>query len=55
MKIIENENSDKYLDLAKELRKHWSRRVTVILFVIGRRRMAKRGKIGKSEDESGSS
>ena len=35
MKIKENEKRDKYLDLARELRKLWNIRVTVIPIEIG--------------------
>ena len=35
VKIKENEIRDKYLDLARELRKLWNIRVTVVPFVVG--------------------
>ena len=35
VKIKENKERDKYLDLARELRKLWNMKVTVILVVIG--------------------
>ena len=35
MKIKENENGGKYLDLARELKKLWNMRVMVIPIVIG--------------------
>ena len=34
-KIKEGEARDKYLDLARELKKMWSMRVTMILIVVG--------------------
>ena len=34
-KITENEKKDKYLDLARELRKIWNVKVTTTPFVIG--------------------
>ena len=35
VKLKENEKKDKYLDLAKELKKLWNMKVTVIPIVIG--------------------
>ena len=35
IKIKENEKRDKYLDLARELKKLWNMKVTVIPIVIG--------------------
>ena len=35
MKLKEYENKDKYLDLARELKKLWNMKVTIILIVIG--------------------
>ena len=39
MRIKENEKSDKYLGLARELRKLWGIRMTVIFVVIDRLRL----------------
>ena len=35
VKLKENEKKDKYLDLARELKKQWNMKVTVIPIVIG--------------------
>ena len=35
VKLKENEKKDKYVDLAKELEKLWSMKVTVILIDVG--------------------
>ena len=35
VKLKESKKNDKYQDLARELKKLWSRKVTVILIVIG--------------------
>ena len=35
IKLKENEKKDKYLDLARELKKLWNMKVTVIPIVIG--------------------
>ena len=35
MSKVESENKDKYLDLARELKKLWNMKVTVIPIVIG--------------------
>ena len=35
VKIKENEEIDKYLDLAKELKKLWNMKLVVILIVVG--------------------
>ena len=35
VKLNEGEKSDKYQDLARELKKNWNMKVTVILIVIG--------------------
>ena len=35
VKLKENEKKDKYLDFARELKKHWNMKVTLILIVIG--------------------
>ena len=61
MKIKENEKRDKYLDLDRELRNLWNKKVTVIPFVSGAlgtitKRLGKRaGRVGnqKSEDHPG--
>ena len=50
-KIKENENRDKYFDLARELKKIWNTKVMVILTVIVALGNGD-GKSWKSEDES---
>ena len=35
IRLKENEKADKYLDLARELKKKWSMKVTIIPIVIG--------------------
>ena len=35
IKLKENEKKDKYLDLARELKKLWNMKMTIILIVIG--------------------
>ena len=42
-KCNENEKIDKYLDLARELRKQWNMGVTVILIVVGACGMVPKG------------
>ena len=58
MKIKENEKRDKFLDLARELRKLWNTSVTLIIITIGALGTVSNGlarggvKSWKSEDES---
>ena len=52
VKIKENEKIDKYLDLARELKKQWIMRVTVIPIVVGALGMIQKDlekKLGKLE------
>ena len=55
VKINENENRDKYLDLARELKKLWNMKVTLLPIVVKALR-SKRGRIvgnrGTSRDHS---
>ena len=50
MKIKENENSDKYLDLAWELKNLWKMKVTVITLVTGALGMIPKGLVRELEE-----
>ena len=53
LKIKENEKRLKYSDLAKELKKQWNMKATVIPIVIGALGMVSKGLIrGLEEDET---
>ena len=51
IKIQESENMAKYLDLARELKKLWKTRVTVILLVVGALGMVPKGSEKRLEFE----
>ena len=50
IKLKECEKRDKYLDLARELKKLWNRKVTIIPIVIGAFRMVTKGLLKGLED-----
>ena len=50
VKIKENKNRDKYSDLARELKKLWTMKVTVIPIVIGELGMIPKGLVSELEE-----
>ena len=50
VKLKESEKRDKYLDLARELKKLWNKKVTVIPIVIGALGAVTKGLIKRLED-----
>ena len=50
VKLKENEKKDKYLDLARELKKLWNMKVTVIPIIIGAHGTVTKGLIQGLED-----
>ena len=50
VKLKESEKKDKYLDLAKELKKQWNMNLTVIPIVIGAIGTVTKGLIQRLED-----
>ena len=50
VKLKENEKKDKYLDLAREMKKLWNMKVTIIPFVIGALHTIPKGLIKGLED-----
>ena len=50
VKLKENEKKDKYLDLAREIKKLWNMKVTIIPFVIGALHTIPKGLINGLED-----
>ena len=51
IKLKESEKKDKYLDLARELKKLWNMKVTIILIVIGAFGTVTKGLLKGLEDE----
>ena len=49
VKIKESKKRDMYLDLARELKKRWNMKVTVLLIVIGALRTIPKSLVGELE------